>query len=78
MKRLYVKATQGDLFAQPVCRVHGNAIQSIGNFMFMVLNPVVMFAPVLYLCIECLTIREEGGLAIRRRLATCCSTCPTS
>jgi len=56
MKRLYVRAMLGDLFAQCLyagCMVH--AIQSIGNYMYMILNPVVMFAPVLYLSIEFLT-----------------------
>ena len=69
---LYARALDGDLFAQCLyvgCMVH--AIQSIGNFMYMILNPVIMFGPVLYLCIEFLTVRQEGGQPARRRLATC-------
>jgi hypothetical protein len=53
MKRLYVRAMMGDLFAQ--CLYIGclaGAMQSIGNFMYMVLNPLFMFAPVLYLSME--------------------------
>jgi len=59
MKRLYVRAVMGDLFAQ--CLYVGclaGAMQSIGNYMYMVLNPVCMFAPVLYLSMELLARRQ--------------------
>jgi hypothetical protein len=55
MKRLYLRAATGDLFAQCLyvgCLAGG--MQSIGNFMYMVLNPLLMFAPVLYLSMELL------------------------
>jgi hypothetical protein len=60
MKRLWLQAVSGDLFAQCMyagCLVH--AMQSVGNYMFMILNPVVMFAPVLYVCIEFLARRPR-------------------
>jgi hypothetical protein len=60
MRRLYLRAAPGNPFAQAMyaaCMVH--AIQSIGNFMYMILNPVVMFGPVLYLTMEAVVARRS-------------------
>ena len=71
MKRLYDRAVLGDLCSQCLyvgCLVH--AMQSIGNYMYMVLNPLVMIGPVLWVLVELLTLerRQDSG---RARLTAC-------
>ena len=60
MKRFYLRGMEGDLLAQ--CLYAGcltDAMESIGNYMYLVVNPLLMFGPVLYLSLELLAVADR-------------------